>query len=269
MKKLNKISIENMSDWFTSKTDPDYQLKDYLSSKGKGKKFYPTYQQISRDLFRCDSMYENLSEDYGTTDNVLGDPNLAHIDEKDFTDIVNMVSNQKLKIFVEVGSFCGSSALFFSNYFQQHNINAIIICIDTWCGDINMWLRPEFDIYMNKSDGNPDLFKHFINSVIKFGKEESIIPLRSSSVVAARMLEVLAYKIDAVYLDSAHESGETFMELNLYFDLLRDGGVIFGDDYNIFPAVKKDVDLFSEVINQKVTFFNNKNSKNPIWMFKK
>jgi len=81
------------------------------------------------------------------------------------------------------------------------------------------------------------------------------------------MLAVLKYKIDIVYLDSAHEAGETFMELNLYYDLLKKGGVIFGDDYKVFPAVRKDVDLFSKFIEQDVLFCDYKDKSNPIWSF--
>ena len=37
------------------------------------------------------------------------------------------------------------------------------------------------------------------------------------------------YTVDAIYLDSAHEFGETFFELMLFWEVLKPGGVLFGD----------------------------------------
>lgn len=120
----------------------------------------------------------------------------------------------------------------------------VLMCIDTWCGDINMWLGDAFSTTMGKNDGNPDLYHHFIRRIKDHALDDTVIPVRVSSVVAARMLKVLGYQIDFVYLDSAHEAGETFLEMNLYYDLLRPGGVLLGDDYGYFPAVKFDVRKF-------------------------
>jgi predicted O-methyltransferase YrrM len=87
---------------------------------------------------------------------------------------------------------------------------------------------------------------HFIRRIVAHELDDTVILVRVSSVVAARMLKVLKYQIDFVYLDSAHEAGETFLEMNLYYDLLRPGGVLLGDDFSWFPAVKYDVRKFLE-----------------------
>ena len=42
---------------------------------------------------------------------------------------------------------------------------------------------------------------------------------------------------DFVYLDAAHEKGETLIEIRRAFDLLRPGGVLVGDDLD-WPAVE-------------------------------
>lgn len=46
-----------------------------------------------------------------------------------------------------------------------------------------------------------------------------------------------------IYLDSAHEIDETYIELCLYWRQLRPGGILMGDDYG-WPAVRTDVDRF-------------------------
>lgn len=48
---------------------------------------------------------------------------------------------------------------------------------------------------------------------------------------------------EVVYLDSAHEKGETLLELHTAFRALSPGGVLFGDD-TAWPAVRHDVFAF-------------------------
>ena len=52
-------------------------------------------------------------------------------------------------------------------------------------------------------------------------------------------------RVDFAYLDASHERGETLLEVHLYWSLLRPGGVLAGDDYQLFPAVSHDVDAFA------------------------
>ena len=128
-----------------------------------------------------------------------------------------------------------------------------------------MWLGSAFASTMGKEDGNPDLYHHFIRRIITAGLDDTVIPLRVSSVVAARMLKVLGYDIDFVYLDSAHEAGETFLEMNLYYDLLRPGGVLLGDDFSWFPAVSYDVRKFLEFKGLKGRLLEDRQT----WMIQK
>lgn len=264
MKKFSVINKVNVENWFSSSTEADYQLKEIISELARSEVFHPTKEQINRDLFGVDNAYSYMPLFEPT---YYGDPSLAHISLEDIDYLFNLVSDGEIRVVVEVGSFCGASACFIGEYIKKNKIPAVIICVDTWCGDINMWLKSDFSTIMNKPDGQPKLFENFISTVRRYNMQDVIVPLRVSSVVAARMLAVLKYKIDIVYLDSAHEAGETFMELNLYYDLLKKGGVIFGDDYKIFPAVKKDVDLFSKFIEQDISFCDHKDKSNPIWSF--
>ncbi len=255
-----------MEKWFSTSTNADYQLKEVISELSRSNKFSPSIVNINNDLFGVDNVYDHISHSEST---YLGNPNNAHLSQEDLSFLFQRVVDGDIRLVIEVGSFCGASACFIADYFKRKEIPAVIICIDTWCGDINMWLKKDFDIIMSKSDGQPKLFNNFVSTIRKYRVDDVVIPLRVSSVVAARMIEVLGYKVDMVYLDSAHEVGETFMELNLYYNLLKKGGVIFGDDYNIFPAVKHDVDLFSSFISQDIEFSSSKDKNNPIWSFVK
>jgi predicted O-methyltransferase YrrM len=167
------------------------------------------------------------------------------------------------KLGIEVGSFIGSSAVFLGDFMRISG--GVLVCVDTWCGDINMWLLDSFQDTMAKYDGDPKIYELFMQNIIDNKLQGTVIPLRLTSIIAARMLRILNYEIDFVYVDSAHEAGETFMELMLYHDILKDGGVLFGDDYEGFPAVKYDVDLFCKRFGYVLEFTGDGDT----WMIKK
>jgi hypothetical protein len=243
----NVLNEETFHRWFTSKTDADSQLKNTISKNNFQKK-KPTYIEISNTLFKCNNIYLNFK--IPPQLNVPMDYP-AHISNKTTDAIINKLGYVPT-FGIEVGSFIGSSAIVLGNMLKSSN--GVLICVDTWCGDINMWLMDLFHETMNKNDGNPKIYDHFMLNIIKNNLTDTVIPLRISSIVGARMLKVLNYDIDFVYIDSAHEAGETFMELMLYHDILKNNGILFGDDYYGFPAVKYDVDLFCKYYNYTLFF---------------
>ena len=86
----------------------------------------------------------------------------------------------------------------------------------------------------------------------------------------AKLLYLLGYRIDVVYVDSAHEIGETLIELFMYWQLLRPGGVLTGDDWLEFPAVKHDVSLFALCVNQSLHLLKDDDSERTnTWMLVK
>jgi hypothetical protein len=242
----NILTDETFNRWFNSTTDADSQLQSVILRNNFQKKI-PTYLEISNTLFKCDSIYDNHIP------RQMNEPlhYQAHITNKTINIIIDKLGYVP-KFGIEVGSFIGSSAIILGNMVKS--VNGVLLCVDTWCGDINMWLMDGFDSTMNKNDGNPKIYDYFILNMMKNNLTDTVIPLRLSSVVGARMLKVLNYEIDFIYIDSAHEAGETFMELMLYHDVLKNKGILFGDDYYGFPAVKYDVDLFCKYFNYELFF---------------
>jgi hypothetical protein len=258
MEKNINIDSDTVKRWFTADSVAGGQLSKIISDNN----FYentPDFTEVSNILFRCDNLYDNYSS---PTDITTAMCYPAHIGERTLTKI-NEFLGYSPKLGVEVGSFIGSSAKVLGNYLKENN--GLLLCIDTWCGDINMWLGDAFTATMGKSDGNPRIYDHFMINMINANLTNTVIPIRTSSVVAARMLKVLKYKIDFVYIDSAHEAGETFLELALYHDILKSGGVVFGDDYHGFPAVKYDLDLFCKSYGYTLTFTGDGDT----WIIKK
>lgn len=217
----------------------DSQLQEIAARIQSTRMSQPTYRQISLDLFGVDSIYANYQPSITQQEGAYA----THIQPETLERMVHLLGGMP-KLGIEVGSYVGHGACMLGQLVKKNK--GILLCVDTWCGDVNMWLGSAFASTMGKQDGNPDLYHHFIRRIVAAGLDDTVIPVRVSSVVAARMLKVLQYQIDFVYLDSAHEAGETFLEMNLYYDILRPGGVLLGDDFSWFPAVSYDVRKFLE-----------------------
>jgi hypothetical protein len=128
----NIITNETFNRWFSSNTDCDSQLKNVIDTN-KFEKKIPTFKDISNTLFRCDNLYDNYI--YPQNLNNIG-VNTAHFSEKTLNIIINKLGYTP-KFGIEVGSFIGSSAVILGNLLKKNN--GVLLCVDTWCGDINMW----------------------------------------------------------------------------------------------------------------------------------
>ena len=149
---------------------------------------------------------------------------------------------------VEVGCFVGSGAASVWGPLAKARADGqgIHLCVDTWQGDVNMRLLSNFQRFMDMHHGFPQLHHQFQAHMVQSNLTDTVFPLSLPSIVGARLLAVLDWKIDVVYVDAAHELDETGLELSLYYSILREGGLLMGDDYDSFPAVKHDVDKFAQ-----------------------
>lgn len=148
---------------------------------------------------------------------------------------------------VEVGSYLGAGATLTWGPLAKRG-RGLLLCIDTWQGDLHMRLTPTSRFgpgYLRMVKGMPHLNEAFMQHVVDRNLSDTIYPLPMPSILGARMLATTSWLIDLIYIDSAHERGETIIEIHLYWQVLRPGGLLMGDDYRDFPAVKADVDEFA------------------------
>lgn len=66
-------------------------------------------------------------------------------------------------------------------------------------------------------------------------------------------------RLDFVYLDASHEYKQVLFDLEESFNVLLKPktGILFGDDYNNKPGVKKAVDEFRKKYKNEIKSFNN------------
>ena len=153
---------------------------------------------------------------------------------------------------VEVGSWKGGSALRIADAAVAARARGeappCLLCIDTWLGDGGAWIErnPGWRDGLLLDRGLPQLFRQFCENTRR--RRNVIFPWPLSSLSALRALQHLVVdghvpSPEFVYLDSAHEAGETLLEITRAFDLLPDGGVLVGDDLD-WPAVERDLRRF-------------------------
>lgn len=165
---------------------------------------------------------------------------------------------------LEIGSMFGGSAIRTSQTAQEMGRELTVLCVDPFCGDVSMWENNVFlnsrkntgivdvtSIYLDPEGARPTLYDRFMSNVISAGLDYSVLPLPVTGMVGMRLLERFREdgKLDkgpgVIYLDSAHEWYETYIELVTAWRILAPGGILIGDDYN-WPSVNHDVQRFAK-----------------------
>lgn len=160
-----------------------------------------------------------------------------------------LVEEVQPRIAIEVGSWMGQSAVTTARHLAAQGRGAQLLCIDTWLGSVEFWLRPgnELNRGLGLVHGYPSVYFRFLANVVHAGLQDVIVPYPSTSVAAARLLMVRGVEADLVYIDASHEENDVYMDLVYYWQVLRPGGVMFGDDYHeqLMPGVVAAVRAFS------------------------
>jgi predicted O-methyltransferase YrrM len=163
------------------------------------------------------------------------------------------------QFWLELGSMIGGSAILVAGIVKTKEAATEIICIDPFTGDVNMWAweQPKRKIgewqFLRLERGKPTIYERFLANIAAAGHADIILPIAATSIVGIKLLRRLANEHrlsslpNVIYLDSAHEPDETFLELQNCWHLLEPGGVLMGDDWS-WPAVQTDVIKFAKTV---------------------
>jgi predicted O-methyltransferase YrrM len=150
----------------------------------------------------------------------------------------------------EIGTWKGASALHMAQLAREFGIEGCeILCIDTWLGSVEHWYdrqRPDYFRSLRLRHGYPMLYFTFLANVVRAGAQDIVVPFPIASAGAARLLAAHQVAFDLIYIDAAHQYEEARLDVELFWPLVRPGGVLFGDDYSAsFPGVRRAVEEFA------------------------
>lgn len=173
-----------------------------------------------------------------------------HSDDPIFAQLINEV---RPKTVIEVGVWKGASTLHMASCLKRAGLHVSkIMAVDTFLGSLEFWTRrddPERYQALKCINGYPTVYRQFLANVLHAGAEEIVIPFPNTSVIAARWFRDAGFEADLIYIDGSHEYDEVSQDLNYWWDNLRPGGVMFGDDWETWAGVRAAVTHFIGRLN--------------------
>lgn len=154
---------------------------------------------------------------------------------------------------LEVGSWTGTGTIRMASVVKALCTGGrrwpSIVALDTWLGS------PEFYLMGNASwwedtgfmtkDGVPHGYLQYLFNIKHAHQDDIVVPFPQSTTIGVKVLFAKGIRFDAIYIDASHEYEDVWQDLNCFWNLLRSGGIMFGDDYSAWPGVKRAVDAFA------------------------
>lgn len=152
---------------------------------------------------------------------------------------------------IELGSWKGASAVHMAQLCRARQLNCTILCIDTWLGGRDTYTDLDQYPELLPAAGRFRLFEKFLTNIKRLGLSDMVFPMPSTTVDAADTLQKMGVTADLVYVDASHEEEDVAKDLRAFWQIVRPGGVLLGDDYAAgWPGVIKAVDAFAPEIGQ-------------------
>ena len=144
----------------------------------------------------------------------------------------NLFDGLENKRCLEIGSFEGRSTLYLvENYCNGKN--SYVDSIDTWEGSSE-----------HSPADKKDLYDRFVNNLKPYIENHKVNIYRGASSdmlmkLISEVREGKREKYDFIYIDASHTAKDVLMDGVLSWELLKNGGLMFFDDYNWAPNSEK------------------------------
>jgi len=167
-----------------------------------------------------------------------------------FRDMIEAVRPRRI---IEVGVWKGTASIHMARVVRELGLRCEIICIDTWLGSPEHLLRNHSsDRYqsLRLRHGYPQLYFTFLANVIRNEVSDYIVPLPMTSESALVALKRLRLQADIVHVDAAHDYEPALRDLNAYWEVLSERGVLIGDDYMAIQSVTRAAEEFAASVGR-------------------
>jgi len=140
-------------------------------------------------------------------------------------------------VFVEVGAWFGKSTNYLAEKIRESKKNIKFTTVDTWKGtddeDIHQTIVGSF---------NGDIFYEFVDNTILSDNFESITMIKDTSKNASN--QFANGSIDFIMLDAGHSYDALKDDLAAWYNKVKPGGIVSGDDYGVFSGVTQAANEF-------------------------
>ena len=176
-----------------------------------------------------------------------------------------LIREIKPSLIIEVGTWKGASAIRMATLLRELGHPGKILCIDTWLGAIEFWEdQADAERFQQLAchHGYPQVYYHFLANVCYAGFQDTIVPFPFHSAGAAVWLLRRQIEADMIYIDASHDHDDVYQDLNDYFAIVRQGGVLFGDDWE-WIGVRSAVERFARECHLKIEHLHD------VWVIRK
>ncbi|MCF7675609.1 MAG: class I SAM-dependent methyltransferase [Akkermansiaceae bacterium] len=178
-------------------------------------------------------------------------------DSPAFAELVERVRPERI---FEIGTWQGGSALTMARQLDRLGLDCEIVCVDTWLGALEMWMDLDDSTRhgaLRLKHGFPTVYFTFLANVARAGQQQRITPFPVPSITAAQWCSLRGVRADLIYLDGSHEEEDVYQDLVTWWDLLRSGGILFGDDWS-WDGVRLAVQRFATENHLSISHLHDK-----------
>jgi len=183
---------------------------------------------------------------------------------------LEVIEETRPKYILEIGSWLGASAIHMAKFVKEVGLDTKIVCVDTWLGS-REFMGKGFPGDRSKlfSNGLPAAYGHFLANVKREGVHDTVIPVPQTSSNALRFFSEQGVMFDAVYIDGSNQYEDIRSDMHLSWNVLKEGGVMFGDDYTNFsyPQINSAVNSF--VYSNRLKEYFRVRGDGSFWSLKK
>lgn len=210
---------------------------------------------IMRKLYGCD-VWDGYSPKGPMSERIQGW-------NGDHPSLARLASSLPEVVVVDVGVWKGQSTINMGNAMRHADRNGCVIGIDTFLGSAEHWTMTGMYSF-SRINGLPDLYATFMDNVYHADLRGFVVPLPQTSSVAAILLSNAGIMPDIVHIDAAHDYEDVLRDAKMFWELLRPGGHLVGDDYvKVWPGVIKAAGEFSAMVGQPLSI------EGPKWILQK
>ena len=139
--------------------------------------------------------------------------------------------------FVEVGAWFGKSTNHLATKIKESKKNIKFTTVDTWKG------TDDEELHQNIVGAfSGDIFYEFIDNTVLSNNYPSFDMIKDTSHNAAN--QFTNNSIDYIMLDAGHSYESLMEDLKVWYNKIKPGGIISGDDYGVFSGVTEAANEF-------------------------